>query len=391
MSRHADRAADVVGGVTPRSGTDRAFDHPPAPPTSTGAAREIGLDVTRTVALVGVVVMNYHGYLNVGDDGADRSWAERLFHPWNGPLSTRFAATFVLVAGVGVSLLTQRSRTAGDRAAIGEDRWRLVRRGFALFWSGFVLEWIWPGTILFFYGAYFMIAAGLFALRDRWVALIGTGSAVAAAGVSWWELERRLDGVDTSWLHPEPDSPRNLLLRTLVDHTHPVLPWLAFLCAGMLIGRHLDVVRRRRFGLVAAGLAVVTLTALVASLTPDSGRWEHLTSLNPFDRSVLYTASALGSAVAALGIVSWAAERWPASPLVVALQRAGQLTLTLYVAHVLVFNLVVRQRAWVTPSGLDTALVLALSFWLVAIAVAAWWHHRIGRGPLEHLYRRFGG
>lgn len=369
----------------------RAFDHPAAPPTRTGAPREIGLDVTRAVALVGVVLMNYHGYLNLGDDGADRSWAERLFHPWNGPLATRFAATFVLVAGVGVSLLTQRSRASGERAASSDDRWRLVRRGFLLFWSGFVLNWIWPGTILYFYGAYFMIAAALFTLRDRWVAIVGAGAAVAAAGISWWELERRLDGFGTDWLHPEPDSPRNLLLRTFVDYTHPVLPWLAFVCAGMLLGRHRELLARRRWALVAGGLAVVTVTALVASLTPGSGRWDHLTSLNPFDRGLLYTASVLGSAVVALGIVSWAAERWHANALVVALQRAGQLTLTLYVAHVLVFNLVVRQRGWVTPTGLDTALVLSLAFWVVAIAVAAWWHHRIGLGPLERLYRRFGG
>lgn len=38
--------------------------HHPEGATSAGAPRLIGLDVTRAIALIGVVVMNYHGYLN---------------------------------------------------------------------------------------------------------------------------------------------------------------------------------------------------------------------------------------------------------------------------------------------------------------------------------------
>ena len=97
-------------------------------------ARLVGPDVVRAVALIGVVVMNYHGYLNgasaVAGDGA--SFAQRLFDPWEGVLSTRFAATFVLVAGVGVTLLTNRSRLARDEAAISANR---LRMSASLGWS----------------------------------------------------------------------------------------------------------------------------------------------------------------------------------------------------------------------------------------------------------------
>lgn len=378
--------------MTAPTPAEREFDHPAAPPISTGAERVIGIDVTRAVALVGVVVMNYHGYLNAGFDGEDRSFAERLFHPWDGPLSTRFAATFVLVAGIGVSMLTRRSRMSGDRAAAVDDRWRLLRRGFLLYASGYALNWIWPGTILFFYGAYFMLAAALITARDRVVALVGAVAALAAAGIAWFELERRLDGHDTSWLHPsEPDSPRNLLLRTFVDYTHPVLPWFAFFCAGILIGRHLHRLAPMRTRLVGTGIGLVLVTSGIALAAPDSPRWQLLTSVNPWDRGLLYTLSALGSAIAAFGIVSVVAERWQSTPPVVALQRAGQLTLTIYVLHILVFNEIVERRGWVGPTGLDTSLALALGFWVAAIALAAWWHHRLGRGPLERVYRRFGG
>ena len=67
------------------------------------------------------------------------------------------------------------------------------------------------------------------------------------------------------------------------------------------------------------------------------------------------------------------------------------MSLTLYVAHALVFNLVVDWLGWVRPTGLDTALVFAAGYWVVAIAAASWWHRRVGIGPAEWLYRRLGG
>ena len=121
-------------------------------------SRRPGPDVVRAVAMTGVVVMNYHGYLILG--GASRSGhaGYDLFDPWTGPLSTRFAATFVLTAGVGVTLMTRR--TTGDSDATTAMRWRLVRRGLLLYGIGLVG--------LFVFGASFVlwiILKGLVGIR----------------------------------------------------------------------------------------------------------------------------------------------------------------------------------------------------------------------------------
>ena len=73
------------------------------------------------------------------------------------------------------------------------------------------------------------------------------------------------------------------------------------------------------------------------------------------------------------------------------LRRAGQLTLSLYLAHVLVFNLTVDWLGWIEPAGTSSALLFAAGFWVGAIAVATWWQRRFGRGPAEYVYRAFGG
>jgi len=384
--------------------TAPTIDPSPAPgPAATPARTRLpGFDVARGVALIGVVVMNYHGYLNGGAQGDPPSLAERIFHPWHGVLSTRFAAVFVTVAGIGTVLLTNRSRLSGDRAAVRDDRWRLVRRGFLLFWFGFVLNWIWDGTILFFYGAYFIVAAAIFTLRVRWLALIGTVSVIGAWAIQIWLLHVERAGGDSSWLSTTAldRSPRGLLFDVTVNGTHPLLPWLGFFCSGMILGRLVpDLYRYRRrllaLGalLLAGGYGLATVLRLATKdATSEFGEQVHQLSLtDPFSRMPLYVVTTLGSSILAVLVIAQLADRFPHSPVVDVLRRAGQMTLSIYALHVVVFDEVVNQRHWVRATGLDTALVFALVFWVLAILLGAWWHRFVGRGPLEAIYRRFGG
>ncbi len=353
---------------------------------NTTRSRIIDLDVARAIAMIGVCVMNYHGYLiGQGADYPPRTFLERIFDPWQGPLSTRFAATFVTVAGMGITLLTRRSRASGDRAAISADRWKLARRGALLFAFGYFFDWVWPGTILFFYGAYFMVGALLFTLRSRWLIFIGVTSALVAAALQRWSLYH-----DASWLlygsSGVTRSPRDLVLDTFVRGTHPLLPWLLLLCAGIVLGRLLPFSARLRTQLIAVGTACVVLGYLGRSYLP----WQPLLrSTAPFDRGVLYSLTTIGSSVVAVCVIGWLAERTHDATITRALASAGQMTLTLYVGHVLVFNLLVNNREWIKPDGLGTALTFAGCYWLFAVIVAVAWLNKFKIGPLEWVYRRF--
>lgn len=344
-----------------------------------------GPDVVRAVAILGVVVMNYHGYLVILGGRREGGWAYDLFDPWEGPLSTRFAALFVVTAGVGVTLLT---RSAGDDPTRRADRsWVLIRRGLLLYGAGIVFDFIWSGSILPYYGAMFVFAAVLWRLGTAALAAVGAVSAIAGWLIQWWQYDAQLDGHDTTWLSdPGPRSPRGLLLDVFVNGTHPLFPWLAFLCAGIIVGRVLN--DRTRFMTIGIGGAGVWVIArLIAHRRGDelSGL---LFSPHPFDRGLVYTASALGSALAVFVAITTVANRCATSAVVVWLQRAGQLSLTIYVLHAFAFNLVVNRLDWVTPAGLRTSLLLAVGFWIVALIAASAYQRRFGRGPAEWLYRR---
>ena len=356
--------------------------------------RVIDLDVTRAVALIGVAVMNYHGYLILRGGEVGTSGINRFFDPWMGPLSTRFAATFVMVAGMGITLMTNRGRIGLDRYQRTLDRWTLIRRGFLLYCFGFFFEWLWNGTVLFFYGAFFVVGALIFTLRTRWLIVIGGLAAIAAAGLQWWafETEHSTSWLFGGWYSPGPyRSPRRLVFDTFVNGTHPLLPWLAFLCAGMVLGRFLPLSGEWRRVLGAAGVLLVAGTYLAKHVFGDTPLRSVLFATDPFNRSLNYTLCALGSSIAAFCLIGWVAEVTRTSVVTRGFAAAGRTTLTLYILHVLVFNALVSYWHLIKPAGLDVALVFAGSFWVAAIIAAAVWQHRVGIGPAEWFYRKFGG
>jgi uncharacterized membrane protein YeiB len=176
-----------------------------------------------------------------------------------------------------------------------------------------------------------------------------------------------------------------------VNGTHPLLPWLAFFCAGIVLGRLLVT---DWWPPATAGLGFVLLAgAALASASASTPYELVLLSTHPGDRGLVYVASALGTALVVFTVVSTIADRLttrhPAA--IDPLRRAGQMSLTIYVAHILVFNLLVDWLGWVEPGGVGTALGFAAVFWAAAIAAAVAWHRTWGRGPLERLYRAVGG
>ncbi len=357
------------------------------------SARSPGPDVVRAVAMAGVVMMNYHGYLILRGGRDDDGVVYDLFDPWTGPLSTRFAATFVLTAGVGVTLMTRSSMNDPQRR--NELSWRLARRGLLLYGFGVVFDFIWNGSILAYYGALFVLAAVLYRLSSWWLAVIGTTAAVAGWVINWWVFERSVSGNDTDWLtNPGTRSPVGLLADVFVNGTHPLLPWLAFFCAGIVVGRLIDPTRPSsqwwRPATVAAGFGLVS-AATIAGLAATGARSTEVLSTHPFDRGLAYTASALGTALLAFALITAAADALATTATLQVLQSAGQLSLSIYVAHALVFNLLVDWLDIIEPGGIATSLIFAGAVWITTMVAAVAYQRRFGRGPVETLYRALSG
>jgi uncharacterized membrane protein YeiB len=120
-------------------------------------------------------------------------------------------------------------------------------------------------------------------------------------------------------------------------------------------------------------------------------RWSQLVSTRPFDRGILYVAASIGVVVAVFVVLHFLCERYENSQVIETARITGQMTLTIYLAHIFIFNTVVNRLKLVTPTGLDTAMIMSIAVYVSAIIWANWWHNRFGQGPAERVYRRFGG
>jgi uncharacterized membrane protein YeiB len=261
----------------------------------------------------------------------------------------------------------------------------LIERAALLVGIGLLLLHLWQYDILHFHGVYLLLAIPLLRVQSRTLWLF----AVAAVWIAMI-LSHELD-----WSLRPTLSIGGALRHIFFNGLYPVFPWIAFVFVGMAVGR-LDLrdprVRRRTL--------TIALTVAVLTFALDSfGRYEiehGVVRLGDYAPWLLtwpraprpfFVVSGCAIAVALIcGCVAIsqrrADRRW-----VLALVATGQLTFTIYVAHVVAI-LVPLQHGFMRELPIELALAYALAFYVAAIAFAVWWRRRWEHGPLEGLLRQ---
>lgn len=328
----------------------------------------------------------------------------------------RASALFAVLAGVSIALVTGRRRppTRGTRARASAG---LVVRAVLVAAMGLLLGTVDSGiaVILTYYGVLFVLALPFVGLSARALGLLAAGWLVAAPVLSHVvrpALPERQYSSPT-WEQLVTD-PAGLLAELTFTGYYPAVPWLAYVLAGMAVGR-LDLTSRRTATVLAAGGAVAAVGATVVSrtltarpsvqealvtdppapdadaaalldriagglpgTTPTDGAWQWLLvvaphTATPFDL-LQTTGSALlvvGLALLALSAVGPAGQRATA-----VLFGAGTMTLTLYSLHVLA-----RSRDLLPDALRDSYLFHVLLLLGIGSVFAA----ARTRGPLEAL------
>src|SRR5215472_1645989 len=93
--------------------------------------RVFGFDVARAFAILGMVVVHFSLVMAVDRTGP--AWLTTIL----GFLDGRPAAAFIILAGIGVTLMSRRARLSDEPAAFADARKVLVVRGIILLVLGF--------------------------------------------------------------------------------------------------------------------------------------------------------------------------------------------------------------------------------------------------------------
>jgi uncharacterized membrane protein len=341
----------------------------------------IGVDAARALALIGM--MSVHVLPGTDPDGS-ASTAYLIS-------SGRASALFAVLAGVGLALANGATRPPTGKewpaAAAG-----IVGRAAVLGVIGLALGDLDSGVavILVNYAFLFVIAAAFISMPARRLWVMALLWALIVPAIAFW---LRLWIPDSTGSVPgfvELFDPVVLLSEVLLTGYYPVLPWIAYLLAGMAAGRSDLRSRPAAVWLLGGGVAVAVAAKLISGALLDvfdpvglenpvqffgatpTDSWWYLVVATPHSGTSLDLLHTIGTSLAVLGacLLLAAAGRW----LVAWLAAAGGMTLSLYSTHVLALT-----AGW----GLhDRPTLLAWNV-AAAIVIGLAWRTLVGRGPLE--------
>lgn len=352
--------------------------------------RIVGFDIARALAVFGMVVVNFKIVMVAKQGGP--TWLNSAV----GLLDGRAAATFVVLAGAGISLLSQQARASGDADQLVQVRTTLLKRAVFLLLVGLLYTPIWPGDILHFYGVYIAVAAFLFAAPARRLWTIATALVLAFPPMLFTlDYERGWDwatlSYDGLW------TPAGMIRNLFFSGFHPVIPWLAFLLVGMVLGR-LDMgnaaIRKRVFawGAGVAFASEVVSWLLIRTLSPgethsDQEAIAAVFGTEPMPPVPLYVLAGGGVACAVIAAAIALGERYQGAVWLRPFVATGQLALTLYVAHVVVGMGVLDVIGRLENQTLSFALLSSAIFCALAMLFASLWRTKFKQGPLEAVMR----
>lgn len=371
--------------------------------TSRPAPRLVGLDVARCLALLGMVATHV---LEARDLDGGITFSQEL-------AGGRSAALFAVLAGVTLALLTGRTHPVHGRARVRRTV-GIATRAVLIAALGLALGGLDTGiaVILTYYGLLFLLGLPFVGLRAPALAALAVVCTAVAPVLSHTvrpSLPAR--GYDSPTF-AQLAEPGQLISELSLTGYYPVLPWLAYLLAGMALGR-LDLGRARVQAMVAAvgATAVVLATAVsrvatarpdvaqalldgggppassgpelldaiaagMAGTTPTGGAWQWLLVVAPHSATPFDLAQTIGSALVVIGVallaVSSLGER--ATRTVAVVFGAGTMTLTLYTLHL------VMKTPDVPPAEVADSYVVHV---LVLLGTGALFVATGRRGPLE--------
>ena len=337
--------------------------------TAQRAARIAGLDVARAVALIGMFAAHVGNIGTFGPGGAR----------WLLITHGRSAALFALLSGVSIAIMLGN---ATSRLTQGEDpvrytRIRLVVRSGLLI----VISWIVSslGTpvdiILDNLGVMFLLAC--FALTWKPWMLMGVGAAILAFGRP---ILGRLVDVVPSWLVDVP------VIHELWSMHYPALLWIGYVLIGMGLGKLRPWHGPMLAWLIAQGAVLVALFYggawwFMASRGEPiiwDNQWGVTTTWYEISAHAYTAPEMLGNVgvafvvIGACCLLSGLLPRltWP-------IAATGSMTLTLYIAHLLVIAIVGLELVF-EPRNVSLAVMCA-----AFILFASLWKWRFEQGPLE--------
>lgn len=349
-------------------------------------SRILGFDFARALAVLGMILVNFKIVIWNHLDGP--GWVKDVLKIFEG----KAAALFVVLAGIGVSLMVRRGLRENNTSLINEKRKILFKRSLFLFFAGLLYTTIWPADILHFYGIY--IAAALLLLAvPSWRLLLFSGLVTGGWLILLFLLDYRTGWDFSTLTYLDLWTLKGMVRHFFFNGFHPVFPWLSFLLFGMWLGRQdlTEPGKWRKLLIWSTGILVL-LQWGPSLLSLKSRGWTAMwLSTSPMPPMPWFVVTGCVFSVLVICFSLWlfdglAHRRWK-----MVFVHTGQMALTLYIAHVIIGMGIIEEFYGLGKHSLGFTLSYTLIFWVLSMALAHIWRKRFKRGPVEWLMRKICG
>jgi uncharacterized membrane protein YeiB len=359
---------------------------------STSNSRIVGYDLARALSFLGMLLIDFWALTDDSKTGI------KFLVPTLGFIQGRAAATFVVLAGVGLALLSRNAYLNNDAAGMRANHYKILRRALFLYIIGLLNTLIWPEDILHFYAVYFAIGSYLISISNRRLLVLTVAPIVA------FSLLMIMVNFDRGWdseaiSFTDVRKLPGMIYHIFFNGLYPVFPWAAFLIMGLWLGRQdlTEHILRRKILLAGIGALVfaeclswtVSHMATSGLGNPDLKDFLMWLAIDPWEPMPLFPISAVGTALIVIILSMMLAEKCSNARWLFPFMALGQLTLTLYVAHI-IFGLTVLKA--MESFGMEPLLFpvwATVLFYMGALLFAYHWKRRFQKGPLEWLMRLF--
>ncbi|TDQ24011.1 DUF418 domain-containing protein [Tenacibaculum caenipelagi] len=352
--------------------------------------RIIGIDVARALAVIGMIIVNFK--MVFGSEGSN--WVKNFASIFEG----KAAATFVVLAGVGLALTTKKAIQTNNIEKLKTAKKRITKRALLLFLIGISYIAIWPADILHFYGVYIFIVLLLLKSSGRFILLSGT---ILILG---YPLLMIIWNYETGWNFDTFNyqnfwTVKGFVRNLFYNGFHPVLPWTAFMIFGYWFGKqdlqNANYVKRLFVYSIITFISIQLISLLLISLLSDGTEQmtKELTEVlgtSPMPPLPIYMFNGIAIAFTIISACILIGEKYENNKIISALNKTGQLALTFYVAHVVLGMGIVDA---INPGKLGLLSVefsvgYAIVFSLLCILFAIIWLKYKKSGPLEWVFRK---
>lgn len=333
-----------------------------------------GIDFARTLAFIGMVVVNFKTVLVVEADHSVSYYFSTF-------LEGKAAACFIVIAGLGIAM-------SSDKLSFSQ----ILKRAAFLLAIGLVNRLVFEADIIHYYAFYFLFGSLLVGLSIRRLTFsFIVINLVSLVFILLFDYDR---GWNWETLHYSGFWTAEGFIRSLFfNGYHPVFPWIGFIAVGAGIAKLKLTETKTQNMMIATGILLIiamsfTEKALFALFIHDAPELTELFVTGPIPPNPLYMLTGTGAALFTIGFCL------KITPLISGLKlfemsvSLGKQTLSLYFAHIIIGMGFLEYLGYLNePQSIETALFASFIFVVFAFAYTALWRLKFRNGPIESLMR----